>query len=150
MDRATRFISAIGLVWVFAGCSSWEFKRVPPGQSLNVAMARKGIALYQPTAIAQNSRGQSEDPGNFPRLEEAELPVRSGSVEGTRNFFARGNDYLQAGKVKEAVTAFEKAVQADPAFPDAHYNLAVAYQQSGEEAKSAEEFKKFKALQESH
>jgi len=137
---------------LLAGCSSWEFKRVPPGQSLNVALAQKAIPLYPlPSPDRSSPRKRSWwdrplDPRNMPKMDEPELPAQSSSPDGTGNFFARGNDYLQSGKIKEAVQAYEKAVKADPSFPDAHYNLAVAYQQSGAADKSAEEFKKYKSL----
>jgi len=74
------------------------------------------------------------------------LPAQSSVPDANANFFARGNDYLQSGKVKEAVAAYEKAVKADPNYPDAHYNLALAYQKNGQSEKSVEEFRKYKAL----
>jgi len=152
MDRLlpTVFLTILGLI--IAGCSSWEFKRVPPGQSLSVALALKATPLY-PLRSPEDKRAHRSkwwdkplDPRNLPKMEEPDLPVQTSSSDGTGNYFALGNDYLQSGKVKEAVVAYEKAVKVDPGFPDAHYNLAVAYQQNGEGDKSVEEFKKYKSL----
>jgi len=111
-----------------AGCSSWEFKRVPPGQSLNVALAQKAIAVRPFPAQERSSPRRSRswwwdrplDPKNLPGIEEPELPAQSSAPDANANFFARGNDYLQSGKVKEAVAAYEKAVKSDPSYPDAH------------------------------
>jgi Tfp pilus assembly protein PilF len=71
-------------------------------------------------------------------------------VDESPNFFARGNEDLQSGKVPEAVKSFERAVKADPGFPEAHYNLALAYQRNGDEVKSTAEFKKYKSLLDQH
>lgn len=144
-------MSAALLGVMLVSCGSWEFKRVPPGQSLNVAMARKAEPLFPiPSsprrAPAHKWWDKPLDPRNLPHIEEPELPVQSSSEDANRNYYARGSDYLQSGKVQEAIEAFQKAVKTDPSFAEAHYNLAVAYQQSGDEKKSVEEFKKYKSL----
>jgi len=153
MDRLFPTVLATILGVLLAGCSSWEFKRVPPGQSLNVALAQKAIAVHSLPAPGRSAPRRRSwwwdrplDPKNLPGIEEPDLPAQSSVPDANANFFARGNDYLQSGKVKEAVAAYEKAVKADPNYPDAHYNLALAYQKNGQSDKSVEEFRKYKAL----
>ena len=47
---------------------------------------------------------------------------------------------------KEAIAALEQAVKMDPTQPDAHYRLARAYREMGDEAKAKEEFVKVRNL----
>ena len=59
----------------------------------------------------------------------------------------RAQCFLKTGKSDEALAALEKAVVLDPKLPDAHYHLAVLYQQRGEEAKSQRERQAFDELE---
>jgi protein O-GlcNAc transferase len=49
---------------------------------------------------------------------------------------------LQAGKLREAKTEFAAAVRLKPRYAEAHYNLALALHQEGNEAESRAEFEK--------
>jgi tetratricopeptide (TPR) repeat protein len=59
----------------------------------------------------------------------------------------RAQCFIKQGKKDLAVTALEKAVAADPDLADAHYHLAVLYQERGEEEKSERERRAFEALE---
>lgn len=124
------WIPATLLAFALAGCG-WEFKRVPPGQSLNVALAKKAIALGPiRTSTSYQGRGGADD----------------SVVEGIGNYFALGNECMQQGNTTGAIAAYEKAVNADPKFADAFYNLAVACQQAGDDKKALKAFQQYKAL----
>jgi Tfp pilus assembly protein PilF len=49
---------------------------------------------------------------------------------------------LQAGNVRAAHKEFVDAVRLKPSYAEAHYNLALALQQEGNEAESRAEFNK--------
>ena len=48
----------------------------------------------------------------------------------------KGNLALEAGRVDEAITAYEAALKLEPNFPNAHHNLGVAYRRKGHINKS--------------
>ena len=45
-----------------------------------------------------------------------------------RLYYRLGLEYFRAGKMKDAVQAFKKAVSVRPDMAKAHYGLALAYQ----------------------
>ena len=59
----------------------------------------------------------------------------------------RGLCFLKMGKKNDALAAFQKAAELDPKLPDAHYHLAVLYQEQGEAEKSERERRAFEALE---
>jgi Tfp pilus assembly protein PilF len=61
--------------------------------------------------------------------------------------------YLQLGilhaeqkNVAKAISAYEKAIEADPRLEQAHYRLAQAYRQAGESVKAQKELQTYEAL----
>jgi tetratricopeptide (TPR) repeat protein len=61
--------------------------------------------------------------------------------------------YLQLGNIRfscealqQAVTAYQKAIAANPAGSEAHYRLGLAYKRLGDEAKAQEEIEQYKQL----
>jgi len=78
--------------------------------------------------------------GEYDRL----LEVQSGSG---RFQLGRALCFLKLGKKDEAVAALEKAAASDPDLADAHYHLAVLYQERGEADKSERERRAFEALE---
>jgi tetratricopeptide (TPR) repeat protein len=59
----------------------------------------------------------------------------------------RGLCFLKMGQKNDALSAFQKAAELDPKLPDAHYHLAVLYQERGEVEKSEQERRAFEALE---
>ena len=118
------------------GCA--YVKHVPPGQSLSAAMARKAEAVALPAPSPQP-------------LAAADAPLPGADVppvqtEKVADDFTLGNLCLQQGRYAEAATAFEAAVKADPTFADAWNNLALAYQNLGQDDKAMAAFRKYKML----
>lgn len=124
--------------FVATGCGV-TVHRVPPGQSLNVAMAKKAVAIEQPPAIRMPN---PIDPTQI--AVEPDLPASD--TEKIADLITSANFCMQAGKPKEAIAAYEEAIQLKPDFAEARYNLAVLYQQVGEEEKALREFKRFKEV----
>jgi tetratricopeptide (TPR) repeat protein len=135
MQTLPVFVS-VALAGALAGCGV-QVHHVPPGQSLSVAMAKRAVAVEQPAPAMLRV-----DNVNFPS--EPDLP--SADTERIADLVTKANFCLEAGKRAEAIEAFEEVVKAKPDFPEARYNLAVLYQQEGQEAKALEQFRKFKEL----
>jgi len=119
-----------------AGCA--YVKHVPPGQSLSAAMAKKPelVALPapppQPAAPAVASKSGPE------------LPVPD--TEAVADAFTLGNLCMQQGHYPEAIAAYETALKADPSFAEAWNNLAIAYQNLGQDDKAMAAFRKYKMV----
>ena len=64
-------------------------------------------------------------------LEEA----TTASLEALQ-YYDAGTAKLSTGQGLAAIPLFERAIQIDPKFPDAHYRLGVAYEQAGDLARS--------------
>ncbi len=69
------------------------------------------------------------------------------SPQSGRFQMGRGFCYLKLGKTDEAISALAKAASLDPKLSDAHFHLAVLYQQRGEDEKSERERRAFEALE---
>jgi tetratricopeptide (TPR) repeat protein len=50
------------------------------------------------------------------------------------------------GRLREAVAAYEAALARDPAYADAHYNLAGLYEELGEPEAAFRHLRTYKAL----
>ncbi len=112
--------------------------RVPPGQSLKVALAQKALPVEQPAASSP------ENSPAAPRLMAIGPALPASDTEQASELLARANFCMQSGHPQEAITAYEQLVLLKPNFAEARYNLAVLYQQAGDEKRAAEEFRKFK------
>jgi Tfp pilus assembly protein PilF len=58
-----------------------------------------------------------------------------------------GNQSLQRGEISDAVSRYQDAIAADPAYAEAHAQLAVAYARQGRAEESAAERAKAETLQ---
>ena len=54
---------------------------------------------------------------------------------------------LERGDAKGASAAFEQAIERDSRFGDAHFNLAMAYEQLGERAKARFHWRRYLDLE---
>ncbi|HEU5181491.1 MAG TPA: tetratricopeptide repeat protein [Candidatus Polarisedimenticolia bacterium] len=106
--------------------------------------------LWDRQAADRAAEGRARDlylAGDFPgALAEYDrlLEVQPGSG---RFQLGRAQCFLKLGKKDEAIAALEKAAAADPDLADAHYHLAVLYQERGQEEKSERERRAFEALE---
>jgi len=117
---------------LLAGCADWKLTRVQPGESVEIALAKKATAMPTPTPP--------------PSFQGGDLPDKI--TEAVLESVALGNFCLEAGKNEEAAAAFEKAARLDPTFAEAWKKLAVVYQNTGRKEKAEEALRKFKTLTE--
>lgn len=125
----TRFLAA-ALLLMTVCCSGVKITRVPPGQSVEVALAKKATAIPTPTPL--------------PVLEGPMLPDKA--ADEMEQNFTLGNFCLETGKNTEAIDAFEKVVKTDPTYAEAWNKLVTAYRNAGKKDKADEAENKFKAL----
>ena len=132
-----RTLLLLGVVALFVGCASLKVTHVPPGESLNVALAKKAdlVALPAPTPA----------PGAVGSAVEPELPG-NGVNEQLAEAYSRGEFFLGAGRDDEAIAAFQEAVKIDPAFTEAWQHLAMLYEKKGESKKALEAFRRAKKV----
>jgi tetratricopeptide (TPR) repeat protein len=120
---------------LFTGCA--YVKHVPPGQSLSAAMARKPELVALPTPTRPPVAVNVPAPGAVDPLPPSE------SVEDS---LALGNLCMHQGRYPEAITAYETALKADPSLAEAWNNLAIAYQNIGQDDKAMAAFRKYKMV----
>jgi tetratricopeptide (TPR) repeat protein len=118
---------------LLAGCA--YIKHVPPGQSLSEAMAEKATLVAMPAPPPQPAAAAAGP------VEPSDL-----QTEKVADAFTLGNLCLQQGRYKDAIAAFQTALKDDPSFAEAWNNLAIAYQDSGQDDKAMEAFRKYKMV----
>jgi Flp pilus assembly protein TadD len=126
---------------LLAGCA--YVKHVPPGQSLSAAMARKPELVALPDPPPQQQLAAA-DPAAIPPAAGSQLPLPQ--TETVADAFTLGNLCLQQGRYTDAIAAYEAAVKEDPSFAEAWNNLAIAYQNSGQDDKAMAAFRKYKMV----
>ena len=90
-----------------------------------------------PKPVAEASPAGSPLPG---------APGQMPPTETVADAFALGNLCMHQGRYPEAIAAYQKAVKGDPTFGEAWNNLAIAYQNLGEDEKAIEAFRKYKTV----
>jgi tetratricopeptide (TPR) repeat protein len=103
---------------------------------------------YYALALWKRERG-SENPDAMRQVEA--LLRKSLAIDPKLDlaYLQLGNLYFARGSFQEALTAYEKAVVANPAGGEAHYRLGLTYKRIGEEAKAQREFEEYKRLDKS-
>ena len=116
-----------GLMLYLTGCAP---KVIPYSQ---------GTEAPEPNevAVAHYNWGiQSAENGNFAQaITELELAIQN-EPGWVMPFFTLGVIYGNQGELDRAIQAWERVTQLDINFAKAHYNLAVAYSQKKENARS--------------
>jgi len=108
------------------------------------------VKLWDRQAADRNAEGTARDlflAGDYPASLKEYDRLLEITPENGRYQLGRAQCFLKMGKSDEALVALEKAVVLDPKLPDAHYHLAVLYQQRGEEEKSRRERQAFDELE---
>ena len=136
----TRLPGLVGVIFSFVGCSHLHVTHVPPGESVNVALAKKPEVLKMPAA-ANAAAGTVGALG----AAEPELP-KDNTVERVAEAYSRGEFCMNAGKEQEAIAAFQEAVKIDPAFSEGWQRLAMLYENKGDSKKAMAAFRRAKQL----
>lgn len=138
-----KILSLAAAACVLGGCSalkSIEVTHVPPGESINVALAKKPELVRLPAPLPL-----APDPSAKVSAAAPALPEDS-TVERVAEAYSRGEFCLGAGKDEEAISAFEEAVKIDPAFTEAWQQLAFLYEKKGNSKKAMEAFRRAKKV----
>lgn len=130
-----RTLALLGAVAVLGGCANMKLTHVPPGESMNVALAKKAELVALPAPA----------PGATVSPVEPELPAH-GVNERVTEAYSRGEFFLGAGRDDEAIAAFQEAVRIDPAFTEAWQHLAMLYEKKGESKKAIDAFRRAKKV----
>lgn len=148
---ALRAFPAILAGLAAAGCG--QFAHVPPGQSVEVALARQPevirMGAVEPTAGTDTDQpaytGPAVEP-ELPSIDLTDVPSQDIVVEDVSSYVARGDALMQDGKTAEAIDAYLAATQVDPTFSIAWRNLALAYQNAGDTPKAMDAFRHYKTF----
>lgn len=141
LHSITRTLGLAGVALTLWGCTtSVKITHIPPGESLNVALAKKAelVRMPAPPKVAAGA------PGSVAAVEPP-LPVNT-TVERTGEAYTRGEFCMQTGKDDEAIAAFEEAVRIDPAFSEAWQQLAMLYEKKGNSKKAMDAFRRAKKI----
>jgi len=138
MKDRLHLLQAAAATSILAGCA--QFTHVPPGQSVLQAKAQKAelIALPQPSPAVDPNTGLAQVQPNLPSAAHAP----SSGVD----YFALGNLYFQDGKIDDAITAYKKATDLNPNYAEAWHNLALCYENAGDEQDAMEAYRKYKTF----
>ncbi len=125
---------------LLTGCSC--VKHVPPGQSLSAATAKRPTLVALPAPPPQAIPVAYAPPPANSNLAQGPMP----ETEQVADAYTLGNLCLQQGRYPEAIAAYEAALKGDPDFAEAWNNLAIAYQDLGQDDKAMEAFRKYKTV----
>ena len=139
ITRLTFTLARLALVpLVLAACAHVQVTHVAPGESLNVALAKKPELIQMPAPPQSTVAAQAPmPPANLQQSDNA-----SKSAEA----FSRGEFCMNAGNDDEAIAAFLEAVKVDPAFSEAWQRLAALYEKKGDNKKAIEAFRRAKKI----
>lgn len=128
-----------------AGCGS--LTHVPPGQSVLMANARRGEVVRlpePPETLAPPPQYAALTPAQISAV-EPELP-ESSAAEQTADYETLAAFSLAQGKKSDAIDAYTKVVEIDPASAEGWRKLAYLYEATGESEKAMAAFKRYKSL----
>jgi len=120
-----------------------QVTHVAPGQSLNVALAKKPEVVRLP-APPQPTVAATSPTSQVPAV-EPDLP-KSDNISRAAEAYSRGEFCMNAGKDDEAISAFQEAVKIDPTLTEAWTHLATLYEKKGDNKKAIDAFRRAKKI----
>lgn len=147
-----RLLPAV-VVLAFPACG--QFHRVPPGHSLGVAMARRPVVLARPVSatVEREEEESGYGGGDFtgpsvepmlPSLDFNDVPSDGIVVEDPAAYLVRGDQLREGGDTSGAILQYRDAVKLDPTFSLAWRNLALTYEELGDDENAMEAFRQYK------
>jgi len=97
------------------------------------------MALWKRERGSENSDGQRQ-------VETLLLKASAVDPRFDLAYLQLGNLYFARGAFQDALAAYQKTVEANPARSEAHYRLGLTYKRIGQEAKAQREFEQYKQL----
>lgn len=131
---------------------------MPPGQSLSQSRAVRPEVVSLPApppspvlpdsiaeadAAALAAAGPVVEP-ELPSMDMNDVPSEGIDMKDPSVFLVKGDQLREKGDRVGAIAQYQEAVQADPSFSLAWRNLALVYQEQGDEQKSLEAFRHYK------
>jgi tetratricopeptide (TPR) repeat protein len=101
-----------------------------------------GLALWKANRGSQDAKSLDRAKALLEKAADIDPKLDRALVQLANLQFARG-------AFPEAITAYEKAIAANPESSDAHYRLGLAYKRIHEDGKAETEFELFKQLEKS-
>jgi len=137
-DRYT-FLPGIGLVlagtWAVGDWSAgWKHRRAVPGGLMAAVLGALMVCAWIQTGYWKDSE----------TLWTHTLACTTGNYVAHSNL---GNALDQKGKVDEAITHYQSAIQINPLYPDARFNLGNAFLQKGSADKAIPQYQKVLEIQ---
>ncbi len=133
------WIALVAIPALLTGCASWKFTHVPPGQSVEVALAKRAVPVEQAATKIPTLNAE-------PAAEPTHTTANMDGVATVSDYFTLGCLFMEQGNYADATGAFEDALKLDPGYSEAWNKLAICYQNSGQQEKAIETFRKSKAL----
>ncbi len=102
---------------------------------------------YYAVALWKQSRGAEKGSENSPVLQQAEALLQEAVAADPKldaAYVQLGVLHSARGNLPQAISAYKKAIEANPQSGEAHYRLALAYKRMGEEEKSEQELQLYK------
>lgn len=137
---AAPLLALSGVAFLLSGCANMKVTHVPPGESLNVALAKKPDLVRLPAP----DPATMAVPAGYAAV-EPELPGNS-IMDRVAEAYTRGEFCLSAGKDDEAISAFEEVVKIDPTFTEGWQHLAMLYEKKGDSKKAMQAFRHAKKV----
>ncbi len=97
------------------------------------------IAYFAYSFIPTNQPGDQSQSQSQPQAQSAENNISGASAE---ELFQQGNAFVEAGQLQQAATAYQQAVEMDPAYQAAYANLGVVYYQLEQLDLAAQQYEK--------
>jgi tetratricopeptide (TPR) repeat protein len=120
------------MVFVWSGCDSGQYEETKTEPKTETTPAPMGETVPPPTTEPPSLAGTTEEGGA--------IMVAAGTAGFEEN--NEGVDHYQQGHYDVAQEHFMKAVAANAALPEAHYNLALALDKLGKHPEATTHFKK--------
>jgi Flp pilus assembly protein TadD len=122
-------------------CAEQKLARFAQDQPANaLANYFYGLALWKANRGSENAYA----------LQRAEVLLKKSSeIDPTLDaaYLQLGNLKVSRGDLRNAISAYQRAIALNPQASEAHYRLGLAYKRIGEEANAQSEFERYKQLE---
>jgi tetratricopeptide (TPR) repeat protein len=138
--------------YLFLGKMEQTISSLPPCSSQKLARfaeQQPGNALanyYYSISLWKRAR-TSENAADAEKAEKLLKKAVTINPKFDEAYLQLGNIYSANDSLADAISAYQKAIEANPHLADAHYHLSLAYKHIGEGAKAEQEFQDYKQEQ---
>lgn len=106
-------------------------------------------AVASASPVAEEEVGGGDYPGpavepTLPSIDLADLPSAGVEVDDPAVYLVKGDQLRESGNAAAAIMQYQDAVKADPTFTLAWRNMALAYQELGDDENALAAFRQYK------